>query len=376
MRRLVGPAAADLGARAAAASLTRVAPARREGLVVYSSFAGRYSDHPRAIFAEHVRRTQHRYAWVADGSWPDCPAGVAPRTPAHVRALDAARAVVTNTHLPRWYRPRPGTLVLQAWHGTPLKRIGFDLPRRGGRFDRYLRHLEREVADWDVLLSSSPYVTEVLRAAFRYEGRVLESGSPRNDRLVRPAPGERRWLRRRLGATDDERLLLYAPTFRDDGSVEWFRRTVDSLVRALPPQWRVLYRSHPNHPVPGVEAQHRVLDVSGVPDIVDLFVAADALVTDYSSSMFDFPLTGRRVYRHVPDLAAYRDELRGFYLDMEDVPVGPVVSSVDELASLVAGNPVDLPPEELADFRDRFAPWDDGHASARVVSELLERVAP
>lgn len=376
MRRVPGPGARDLGARAAAALVTRAAPSRPRDLAVFSSFGGRYSDHPRAVFAEYLRRGEHACTWVAEGSPPRGADGVAPRTPAHARALDAARVLVTNTHLPRWYRPRSRTLILQTWHGTPLKRIGFDLPRAGGRYDRYLRHLEREVADWDLLLSSSPYMTTILRRAFHYDGEVLEAGSPRNDRLVRATDEERDGLRRGLAADPDQRLLLYAPTFRDDGSVAWFSRTVEALSRALPPEWTILYRSHPNHRPPDVGASHRVRDMTGVPDIVDLLVAADALVTDYSSSMFDFPLTGRPVHRYVPDLAAYRDEMRGFYLDLEEVPGGPVISSLDDLVARVTDAPPEPPGEQLEELRRTFAPWDDGHASARVAARLLDRAAP
>src|SRR4051794_423482 len=187
--------------------------------LVYNSFAGRFSDSPRAIYHELMRRgDDHRHVWLADpahaASFPAGVETVALGTPEAVAQLEAADVVLANTHTEVEWRKRADALYLQTWHGTPLKRIHWDvLWAPEGRLER----LQRDVDRWDVLVSPNHASTPFLRQAFRFEREVLESGYPRNDVLTSAGGAAvRARVRADLGIADGTRAVLYAPTWRDD----------------------------------------------------------------------------------------------------------------------------------------------------------------
>jgi CDP-glycerol glycerophosphotransferase len=375
--------------RRAVPALTR----RDHRTVLYESFDGRYSDSPRAICeALRGRGGAWRHVWASKGdssSFPDWVEVVEKDSVSYLRALGRASHVFVNSGLPGYYRKKRGVCYVQTWHGTPLKRIGFDVP--GPQFadgDRYFRRLRREAARWDHLVSPNPFSTPLFRGAFRYEGSVLEVGYPRNDSLCSDqAQSVRQRVRAQLNIPEGNRVLLYAPTWRDDEvdthGRQHFRLQLDlaTLESALGGGWTVLLRLHPLvagalGPVGSPIAR----DASNHADVGELFLTADVLVTDYSSVMFDFAVTAKPVLLFTYDLARYRDQLRGFYFDIEAAPPGPLVSTTEELAEVllhleeVAAHHAD----DYERFRAEFCPLDDGHASQRVLDAVLgpDRLGP
>ncbi|MGH3390580.1 MAG: CDP-glycerol glycerophosphotransferase family protein, partial [Actinomadura sp.] len=185
-------------------------------LVVFDSFRGRqYSDSPRAIYEELRRRSADlEYVWVSrDGQFPapDGARTVLYESREHYQAVAAAGHFVGNDIQPDWVRKRPGQFYLQTWHGTPLKRIGFDIdhPRFTGAHD-YLCRFGADVGRWDALVSPNPFSTAILRRAFRYEGRIIEAGYPRNDLLAGARGDVAAAVRGRLGIAPWQRVVLYA----------------------------------------------------------------------------------------------------------------------------------------------------------------------
>jgi CDP-glycerol glycerophosphotransferase len=354
---------------------------------VYNSFEGRFSDSPRVLHAALAERfPEARHVWIADPVHAEMfPAGVetvAYHSGEDVAALEGADAVVANTHTDvEWDKP-PATVYLQTWHGTPLKRIHWDvLWAPEGRLER----LQRDVDRWDVLLSPNAVSTPYLRSAFRFDGReIVETGYPRNDVLVGPerdAVGAR--VRRELGIPQEDTTILYAPTWRDDlvfsgaEGAAHLRLEPAAIADALGPGHTLLLRLHylVSGRMPDVE-HPAVRDVSAHPDIAELYAAADVLVTDYSSSMFDFANTGRPLLFFTYDLAEFRDSLRGFYFDFEPIAPGPLLERPDDVLAALT----DLPAvtaryaDRYAAFRERFCHLDDGHATDRVVARLLDRL--
>ncbi|MEP7090206.1 MAG: CDP-glycerol:glycerophosphate glycerophosphotransferase [Nocardioidaceae bacterium] len=349
--------------------------------VLLETFRGRgVGDNPGAIGRELLARDAGLdLVWVVDDPGVEVPPGtraVARRSEAWHDVLARAQVHVANAGAPYWFEKKAGQVHLQTWHGTPLKRIGED--RGPGDFStwRHRRRIAAQAARWDGLVSPSPYCSRILRSAFGYEGPMLETGYPRNDVLVTDTGQLRRSTRERLGVAEDARVVLYAPTWRDYAGVRDSKPLyldAERLIRQLPGSV-VLVRGHYNSTgqaevFPGHE---RILDVTRYPDIADLYLAADALVTDYSSVMFDFALTDRPVVLLVPDLQQYRDVERGFYLDIETTAPGPLVATTDAVVAALTGP--DGHAAARASFRERFCPWDDGAASARVVDVLLDRL--
>jgi CDP-glycerol glycerophosphotransferase len=356
-----------------------VGPIRRDA-VLFDSWRGEFSDNPRAISEElHRRGAEVEHVWVLDpalaGEVPPWVTPVAPGSSSHLKILGRARYLVANHTVPGFHRKRRGTTFLQTWHGTPLKKIGFETNWDDSRKSRQARKtLEQNVPNWDLLLSPNAFSTPILRDAFGYTGEILEAGYPRNDLLVAPeADDVRARTRARIGIADGQRAVLYAPTFRDN--VPFAREPdVQQLARELGDSHVVLLRTH------NIDAGRlslgpnaRFQDVSRYPDNRELYLAADVLVTDYSSLMFDFAVTRKPILLFTPDLAHYRDELRGFYIDLEAEAPAPPVSTVGDLKSAIENleTTVDRSKEAYARFVERFCHLDDGRASERVVDTLL-----
>lgn len=355
---------------------------RDERLVLFESWRGAYSDNPRAISETlHELRPEYRHLWVAAGdaraALPSWATAVTPGSRAYLAALRAARYVVVNTHMPGYFRKRSGTVYVQTWHGTPLKRLGRDMHRQGFLTDpQYLAQMRRDVASWDVLVSPNPFSTPIFRHAFGFQGQVVESGYPRNDLLAAQTPAAaalRAAVRADLGLGEGTLAILYAPTWRD-GVPFRLRLDPDALARRVGRDHRLLVRLHPKDAeraaatVPG-----GAIDVSARGDIRDLYLAADVLVTDYSSATFDFAVTRKPMLFFTYDLEHYRDELRGFYFDFEREAPGPllatahdVAAALDDLEAVRAAHA-----ERYAAFVERFCPLDDGGAAARVVDAVF-----
>ena len=350
--------------------------------VLFETFAGKGTgDNPGAICAEFDRRDLglDLVFSVIDRSnvVPPGARAVVRWSPEWFELLAGARYLVVNASLPYFFRKREGQLYYQTWHGTPLKRIAHDRPH----LDFFNWHHRRQLlvarSGWDYLLSQSQFCSQALSSAFRYDGPVMEVGYPRNDVLVAGSRDEvRRRVRTHFGLDDDTLAVLYAPTWRDNArkgavfnKVLYLdpREVVDTIENCV-----VLVRGHYNSVGAAEERQgsDRIVDVTRYPDIGDLYLAADVLVTDYSSVFFDFSLTDKPMIFLAPDLEEYRDENRGFYLDYHEVVPGPICLDTSEVVKAITAP--DGFGERRVEFRERFNPLDDGHASARVVDRILE----
>jgi CDP-glycerol glycerophosphotransferase (TagB/SpsB family) len=351
--------------------------------IVYVAFRGHFSDSPRAIYEELLARgAEATHTWLSaphtQATFPGDVATVTFGSPESIAALEAADVVLSNDHIPLDWEKRPETTYLQTWHGTMLKRIHNDvLWAPEGR----LAYLAQDIARWDLLLSPNAVSTERLRRAFGYTGPIHETGLPRNDLLSSPERDEvRAAVRGDLGIGDDQTVVLYTPTWRDDlvfnrtGPQDFeFAIDIDEFTERLGADHVLLLRLH-NMVMDRLEVVDGspVRDVCSHPDIRDLYLAADALVTDYSSVMFDFAVTGKPILFSVPDLEAFAGTLRGFYFDLAPVAPGPLTRSVDELAARLCDLPgvVSEHADSYAAFRSTYCSLEDGHATDRVLDLL------
>ncbi|MER5555812.1 CDP-glycerol glycerophosphotransferase family protein [Streptomyces sp. NPDC002793] len=355
--------------------------------VLYSSFDGRqYSDSPRAVHEELAGRgTAVEHLWVVRDQQAAVPTGVravALHSTEWYEALARSRWIVTNTQLPEWFERSEGQCVVQTWHGTPLKRIGRDLAGTAFADTAYMDSMPRRAAQWSVLVSPNTFSTPILRRAFGHTGEVLECGYPRNDLLYAPDRAKvAETVRRSLGVPDGKRVVLYAPTWREDLPKRSGLYGLDLQLdlrqarKALGDDHVLLVRRH--YLVGGsIPESDFVRDVSRHPDVGELMLISDVLVTDYSSLMFDFAQTGRPMLFHTYDLEHYRDTLRGFCFDFENRAPGPlitdsaaVIEALRDPETATAGHR-----EAYAAFREAFCDVDDGTAAARVVDRMLRGV--
>jgi len=353
--------------------------------IVYATFRGLFADNPRALYEGILKRFPDgvTHTWLCSAKTRDSyPSGVETvlyPSPEAAAALEGADLVIANDCLSMLWNKQPGTTYLQTWHGTPLKRIHHDVrPVRPG----WLDNADKDVARWDHLLSPNPVSTELLRNAFGFPGPVHETGYPRNDVLNSPHRAEiRAQLRRDLGIPDGTTAVLYAPTWRDDlvfghTGPRDFELPIDltAFTERLGDDHVLLLRLHSMvadrlEIAPGMP----VIDVTDHAESAVLYLAADVLVTDYSSAMFDFAVTEKPILLYTYDLEHYRDDLRGFYFDLAEVAPGPLVRTSAELIEAIAD--VDVAASErgerYARFRDTFCSLEDGHATERVLDLLF-----
>ena len=376
--------------------LQRLLPVRDQ--ILFASYHGKQTgDSPRAIADELRRRGDpRRHVWaIADWAVPVPPGAdaVLTGTVAYFRALARSRYLVLNDHVARPYRKRRGQFHAQTWHGTPLKRVGYDIGVPSMASGRgFLDYMAADVAQWDLLLSPNPFSTPIWRRAFGYHGEICETGYPRNDALVAAARGGETGagsgelstagaIARRLGLPPGKKVALYVPTWRDnlhDDAGRYlldFRLDLDEAARRLGQDWVLLIRGH--HLMAGGLPETAVpefsIDVTGYPDIGDLLVVADVLITDYSSVMFDFAPSGRPMLFFTYDLAQYRDQTRGFYFDFEADAPGPLLATSDQVVSALADLDAVAAKYEgaRAAFTARFCPLDDGKASVRACDRIF-----
>lgn len=361
-------------------------------VILYDSFYGKqYSDSPRALHellagrdigVEHVWVTRDAQAPVPDGVRT-----VEANSRAWFEALATSRYVVASTHLPHWFRRREGQTVAQTWHGVGFKRIAYDIESIQFANKTYLQKLDREAPNWSFLISPNSFCTPILRRAFRYEGEICEIGSPRNDLLI---AGDRAVIAARvredLGIPQDKKILLYAPTWRDTeyhtvGQYKFdLRLDVSKFPEELRREYVLLVRRHPNtvDDLLGMGSDF-VFDVANHPDVRQLLAAADVLISDYSTIALDFANTRRPILFYTYDLEHYRDQLRGFYFDLENDGPGPILQTTEEVVAALSD--LDVVSEQYRErydaIRQTFGHAEDGRATERFAARLLgDRYTP
>jgi len=358
-------------------------PATLQESVFFESFFGRNATcNPRAVDHEIARRHPDlpRY-WAVDDlsiAVPEGATAVVIGTREWWTARNRSRWVVTNEWLRTRFVKRPGQVVLQTWHGSMYKKIGLDR-------DKDRRHeevLRRDRLAWDMFVSQSAPTTEIIKRAYDFPDGVIEAGYPRNDELHQVDAALVADIRARLGLADGQKVAMYAPTWREAVQDETEIPFLDlpQLVQDLGEGWTVLQRGHVRTlgRSDAIEAEG-VLDVGTYPQVSELFMVADVLITDYSSMMFDYSVTGKPMIFFVPDIDQYTDEkVRGAYFDLEELAPGPVVRTQPEVLDLLAGGLgwVEGYADKYTAWQQRFNHLDDGGASARVVDALFAKQAP
>ena len=377
-------------------------------LVFFEAFGGRsFACSPRAIYLQmssDVRFADFSFVWSFKGGPRLEQAGTEPllvndRTrlvqrgsSEYFNALASAAVIIQNNRLPEYVTPKPEQTFVQCWHGTPLKRLGYDveiettnaLNTTKELADRFGMDMEK----WTYLLSPSPYTSEHLADAFglpreRRADVILEEGYPRNDEIALaaadPEGSHQHEIREQLGIPKGKKALLYAPTWRDDSYKAGVGYTFDYLIdfdllqRELGEEWVVLFRPHYYiaNEFDFSKYGDFVIDVSKWEDINELYIAADALVTDYSSVMFDYAILRRPIALFVPDYATYANNIRGFYFDLSEIP-GPHCMKTEELVATLKDPAAYW--QRYGDAYDayvkRFCPKDDGHAAERVINRI------
>ena len=378
--------------------------------IIFESFKGRsYSCTPRALF-EYMQASGKFDDYTVFWAFRDAEIGqyrclesqypnvtlVSCGSSEYYRAYAASKYWIVNSRSAEQLVPKADQVYVQCWHGTPLKRLGNDIvSQTTGALNSSEEMAQRyviESAKWSYLVSPSRFASECLASAFALDGQwarenTLEIGYPRNDAIINTCADEaqlisiKERLSQQLGFDQGKKLLLYAPTYRDNefksnvGYVQDVMIDFDLLKRELGSEWVVLFRPHyfVANEFDFAKYEGFVANAAHVADINELYCIADVLMTDYSSVFFDYACTGRPMVFFQPDLADYREHVRGFYLDpVADLP-GPHCETSQEAVAAIKGigSYFERYGERRKVFQQRFCPMEDGHAAERLAMCLF-----
>jgi len=353
--------------------------------IMFESFSGDfYSDSPKYIYEylhEHYG-DEFEYVWVINDNKTEIPGN--PITTKRFslkyhKLMATSKYWVVNTRQAGRLVKRPEQILLSTWHGTPLKKLGFDM---GNIYIQNPRTKESYIHDssaWDYFVSPNRFSTEIFRRAFAYDGEILETGYPRNDVLFNADEDKISQIREKLNLPDDKKVILYAPTWRDDdsydiGKVKFkLKLDLEKLEKAISDEYVVLVRNHYLITDSDVDDyKHFAFDVSRYDDIAELYLITDVLITDYSSVFFDFANLRRPMLFYMYDLERYEKELRGFYIDIYNEVPGPILRTTEEVIDALddLDNIREQYKERYDEFCEKYCSLEDGNATKRVVEKV------
>lgn len=306
---------------------------------------------------------------------------------AYNKNLASAKYLVFNSAVPQYVKLKQEQVYVQTWHGTPLKRLGCDIEASGSaafNLKDIRRQYKENGSKFTYLLSPSAYTTEKLSSAFalspeRQKEIIIEEGYPRNAALFCYTPEELAGFRRRLKLPEQKKVVLYAPTYRDNqfefavGFQYKGEMDFDRLMEDLGEDCVVLFRAHCQIADKFDFGKYAgfVYDVSKYEDVNELYAVSDILVTDYSSVFFDYANLRRPIVFYMYDLDEYQNNVRDFYLDLKELP-GPVTTTQEEMTAEIkkslSGFVFD---EGYERFNKKFNYLDDGEAGKRVLKHIL-----
>ncbi len=366
----------------------------KKNLIMFESFSGKqYSDNPRAIYEYMVDndfQSEYELLWSIDKRSLDKFKGqdlqlVKRFSLKWLLSMARARYWIVNSRLPLWIPKPKHTSYLQTWHGTPLKKLGADINEvhmPGTTTEKYRLNFLHEAKKWDYLVSPNAYSTNIFRRAFGFNNIILEVGYPRNDFLIKHNNTQDiQSIKERLKLPKDKKIILYAPTWRDNDFYErgkykfQLNMDLEKMKKEIGDEYIILLRMH-YLVAENLELEHFkgfVYDFSNYQDIRELYLISDMLITDYSSVFFDYGILKRPILFFVYDLDEYRDTLRGFYFDLESEAPGVLVkdteSIIKEILNIQRNNfKVD---SSFENFYNKFCYLESGNSSRQVVDQII-----
>jgi CDP-glycerol glycerophosphotransferase len=354
-----------------------------QNLAVFAAYWYRgYLCNPRAVY-ERARELVPglRGVWVvnqeAAGSMAAGVEYVVAGTREYYDVIARAAYLVNNVNFPNHLVKREGTTHVMTHHGTPLKQMGLDLIDTPGADSRVgFAGLLRRCSRWDYSVSQNAFTTIQWERAFPTRYESLEVGYPRNDVLANATEEDVRRIRGELGIRPDQQVILYAPTHREYQPEYVPTLDLAAIADGLGPGYVVMARLHYLYDAdPHLRELHRagrIRDMARHPSVEELCLAADVLVTDYSSIMFDYAVLDRPIVIHAPDWEEYR-AMRGTYFDLMAEAPGVVTRNESEILDAFRSDAVrgEDARHARASFRARFCSLDDGRAAERVVRRVF-----
>ena len=363
-------------------------------LLVFGAYNGKsYACSPKAVYEYMIQNEKYKnykYVWFFDE--PDKYEFLEKNRNTKIvkkgsseceKFLHQAKYWILNFRAMDHWIPSKNQIYVQCWHGTPLKRLGYDITNSDNAMNSVSEIKSKYKSDakrFDYMVSPCKFVTEKFTSAWNLEkmgkqDAVLEIGYPRNDFLNKFTEENVITVKEKLGLINEKRkIILYAPTWRDNqhdaekGYVYKNPVNFDLLREKLGDEYIILFRAHylvaDNFDFKSYDGF--IYDVSKYDDINELYIISDILITDYSSVFFDYAILERPILFYMYDMEEYRDEMRGFYLNINQLP-GPIVRDEKELINVIR----EMKTCDMKSFNNEYNKMNDGQASLRLVDLIL-----
>lgn len=343
--------------------------------IVFEAYWGaQYSCNPRALY-EYIDREHPEYKCVwslTDEKMPIKGNGirVQRQSAEYYHYLATAKYFVNNVNFENAYKKRPGQIEIQTMHGTPFKSLGLDV-KDDFPDEKAVQNFIKRNRRWNYLIVQGKFSESMAWQWFRYRGNILRTGYPRTDDLFNVSEEEVRSLKKLYEIPLDKKIIIYAPTFRHKGRYE-MPLDLELMREKLAGEYVLLIRLHHfiNNSYKVPEDGRFIIDAGKYSSIDDFYKIADVLITDYSSVMFDYALTGKRLIIFAYDLEEYTDSIRGTCFDLKEEAPGPVVETTEDVISAIRNDDGSYDGKHKA-FLEKYLTYENAESSKKIFEEVF-----
>lgn len=348
--------------------------------IVFDNFGGRgMGDDPKYIAMELLKRSSRlRIYWIVDCKAYEMPNGITPirlKSFVYYYHIMTAKVIVDNIRHSYHLQKRIGQYYIQTWHATvPLKKTEQEVFGLG---QYYIINAVRHAIDTDLMYSNNDFHKYRFENSFWYHGPVLKCDVPRMSILLKTPSDLRKQIYKMYGIAKDKKIIMYAPTFRGGGSsgpIFWdYYRILNICHRRFAQDYVMLLRLHPNivSEASRLNYDDIIINATNYPDMQELLAVSDILITDYSSTMFDFGVTERPLFLYCEDLDEYCSNDRKLEFSMDELPF-PLAKTIEELEYMITNYSEEQELIRRKHFYNYIGYSDTGHG-AEIIADIIEK---
>lgn len=363
--------------------------------ILFISYHGRgYSCNPKYIHQELLQDERFKdfnFIWALKDTSQEIEGArvIKYRSLEYFYYLAKSKIWISNCKLPSYCLKKKKQIYIQTWHGTPLKRLAHDIDVKESQTfyrskmskNEMVKSYDDDSKQYNYLISPNSFTTEKYQSCFKVDPEIIkEFGYPRNDFLVNLHQEQIDELKEKLGLPKDKKIILYAPTWRDNsynnkGYTFELQCDFKKWQHYLSKDYVVIFKPHYliSNKFNNKDFKDFLYLFDANIDINELYAVSDLLITDYSSVFFDYSILDRPILFYMYDLEEYRDNLRGFYLDIEKDLPGQVVRHEEELFKIIINDMHNF--ESIKNMRKNFInnyhKSEQGDASKKVINNLI-----
>lgn len=370
-------------------------------LILFEAFNGRnYTCSPKAIYEKMITMDEfkdYKFVWAfVDPSKHEVLEDdrleiVVTKSPEYYKYCSMAKYWIVNSIMPEEIEKKDGQVYVQCWHGTPLKKLRYDIEVDGAilnTIEEIRRRNDIDASRFDYFISPSKYCTEKFTSAFNLkalgkEDIIIEKGYPRNDFLFNKSEREINAIKKKLGIPKNKKVLFYLPTFRDNqhksgvGYTYQMELDLDRFKKKFEKEYVMLFSPHYfiANSIDLNKYKGFIINVARYDEINELYLVSDVIMTDYSSIFFDYANLKKPMLFFMYDYDVYKGRLRDFYISLDELP-GPIAKNQNELEKYLMNIDEEFKKNKSKynKFNKKYNYLDDGNASERVIKVIFKEL--